>query len=374
MSYDKKKIGIITFHNAHNYGAMLQVFALQKVIMEKYDTKIIDYRNEGIEKKYKITRINKKNIFTRIKSIIATIVFYRKNKKRYQKFDRFLKENLNLTQRYNSEEELKRNPPKLDVYITGSDQVWNYEISAKKIDAYTLNFGKEEIKKISYAASIGKNTFDEEYKKYYKNNIEKLDAISVREEEAKKYLASMIKKDIQIVLDPTFLIEKDKWEELFDLENKEKEKYIFAYILTEDPEYYKTINYLSKKTGLKVIHVSKKNRGIKNILRNAYSDGPIEFLRLIKNAEYIVATSFHATVFSIIFNKKIWVIPPKDTSSRITDLLDKLNISGRAFNKFEEFIYKDYDEEIDYKEVNKKLKEERKKSLNWLENAIGSKI
>ena len=370
MNDKKKKVGIITFHNAHNYGAMLQVFALQRILMEKYDTKIIDYRNEGIEKTYKVIRINKKNVFTRMKSIIASVIFYRKNKKRYQRFNEFLKDNLSLTRRYDSEEELQENPPKLDIYITGSDQVWNYEISAQKIDSYTLNFGTEDTKKISYAASIGRDTFDEEHKEHYKDNIERLNAISVREEKAKQYLETMIKKDIQIVLDPTLLIKKQKWEGLFDLQNKEKEKYIFAYILTEDPEYYKVIEDLSKKTGLKVIHVSKRNRGIKNILRNAYSDGPIEFLRLIKNAEYVVATSFHATVFSIIFHKKFWVIPPKKTSSRITDLLKMLKIENRAFNKFEDFKYRNYDEDIDYDIVDKKLEEERNKSLDWLERVI----
>ena len=141
-------------------------------------------------------------------------------------------------------------------------------------------------------------------------------------------------------------------------------------MVAEDPEYYKVIEYLSEKTGLKIIHASKRNKGIKNILRNAYTDGPIEFIKLIKNAEYVIATSFHATVFSIIFHKKFWIIPPKKTSSRITDLLKMLNIENRAIDSLENFKEKKYDEEINYSEVDEKLQAQREISLNFLDNAI----
>lgn len=366
----KKKVGIITFHNAHNYGAMLQVFALQKVLSEKYETKVIDYRNDGIEKLYKVIRINQKSFLTKIKSIIASIIYYRRLSQRYKIFSKFLKENIHLTKRYDTEKELQDMPPDFDVYITGSDQVWNYDISANKIDAYTLNFGKGNIRKISYAASIGTESFDQQHEKEYISRIEKLDVVSVREKKAKDYLEKCIQKKIEVTLDPTLLMTADEWNQLIDLENKEKEKYIFSYMVAEDPEYYKVIEYLSEKTGLKVVHASKRNKGIKNILRNAYTDGPIEFIKLIKNAEYVIATSFHATVFSIIFHKKFWIIPPKKTSARITDLLKMLKIENRAIDSLEQLKEKKYDEEINYSEVDKKLEIQRENSLNFLDHAI----
>lgn len=367
----KKKIGIITFHRAHNYGAMLQVYALQKTL-EKYDTVVIDYRNKEIEDTYKVLRINKRNIFTRIKSMVASVIYYKRLSKRHKSFDEFLKENIKLSKSYYTEDELKKLPPKLDIYITGSDQVWNYDIAAKKIDAYTLNFGEKNVKRISYAASMGKNSLDSDHEEMYIKNIKKLDAISVREKKAKEFLSTFINKEIVVTLDPTLLLKASQWEELLQLRNIEKEKYIFAYILTEDPEYYRIVKYLSSMTGLKIIHVSKRNKGIKNILRNAYADGPIEFLKLIKNAEYVIATSFHATVFSIIFHKKFWVIPPKKTSARITDLLEMLNIRERAVSTLEDLEKKNYDNPINYESVDQIIEKERKKSINWLENKINN--
>lgn len=367
-----KKIGIITFHKAHNYGAVLQAYALQKVLSQNHNVSIINYRNEQIEDSYKVVRIKKENIISLAKSLISSFIYYSKNKKRHINFDEFIKEYMNLTDEYKSEQELKDNPPDLDIYITGSDQVWNYNISGKKIDAYTLNFGNKNIKKISYAASIGTLTFDEINKEKYVENINKIHKISVREEKAQEYLKDVFDNNVEVTLDPTLLVKKEDWEKQFDLENTEKQKYIFVYTLTKDAKYYEIINWLSKKTGLKVIHLGKRNEKIKNILRNAYSDGPVEFLKLIKNAEYVITSSFHATVFSLIFNKKFWSIPPKKTGSRITNLLEKLRISNRIVYTLEEFKNKKYDEKIDYIEVDKKLEKERKKSIDWLNDAINS--
>ena len=127
---------------------------------------------------------------------------------------------------------------------------------------------------------------------------------------------------------------------------------------------------MTEKTGLKVIHFSKEEHGYKNILKSAYTEGPLEFINYIKNAEYVVCTSFHATVFSIIFNKKFFVVPHRKTGARVTNLLDKLNISNRAVNSIDEFNKIDYDSEINYEEVNSILKKEREKSLEWLNKAI----
>lgn len=364
-----KRIGIITFHRAHNYGAILQTYALQKVLSKDYDVKIIDYRNEDIEKDYKIFNIDTQNIKSAIKSITSSIIYMIKNINRFKKFDKFIKENLILTDQYNSESELKENYPKLDVYITGSDQVWNYNISGKKIDSYTLKFGDKSIKKLSYAASIGTNTFDESHKEKYIENIGELDFISVREENAKEYLKDIINKPLEVTLDPTLLLNRNQWDELLE-KTKENNKYILGYAVSKESEYYKTLNYISDITRMKIVHFNKRNNKIKNIYKNAYATGPVEFLYLIKNAEYVIATSFHATVFSIIFHKKFWIIPPKKVSSRITNLLEKLGIQDRIITSLDELKKKDYDKNIDYEEVERKLDIERAQSIDWLKNAI----
>ena len=258
----------------------------------------------------------------------------------------------------------------VDAVITGSDQVWNSNLTGGLDDVYTINFGSNKLKRISYAASLGKNKIEENLQKEYKDKLSRIDKISVREESAKEALNKLLpNKEIEVVLDPTLLLTKDEWNKKINKNNSEKEKYILSYIVENNPEHTRIVDELSKNTGLKVIHFEKKKK-YNRVLRSAYIDGPIEFINLIKNAEYVVTTSFHATVFSIIFNKKFWVVPHKTTGSRVTDLLDKFEISNRAIQSLEAFNKKKYDEEIDYKKVNKILEKEREKTIRWLTNAI----
>ena len=364
-----KKIGITTFQKAHNYGAVLQAYALKNVLeKENNEVEFVDYISKNMEKQYKIIKINKRNLFTRFRSFISALVYLKENKSRYNNFNKFINNNLKMTQKYNSIEELKQNPPQKDIYITGSDQVWNPQITNGLSDVYTLNFGSDKINRISYAASIGNNNLGNED---YKNKLSKINYISVREETAQKLLQPIINKPINVVLDPTLLLNNKEWENLFDLKDREKEPYILTYHVSEYPEYVKIINDLSKKTGLKVITFEKrKKNNYNNILRCAYTDGPEEFVRLNKNAKYFVTTYFHASVFSIIFHKKLFVVPHNTTGSRMLDLLNKLGLKDRAFYTLEEFQKSNYDTEIDYKKVEEILELERNKSLDFLKRAL----
>lgn len=365
-----RKIGIITFHSVPNYGAMLQAYALQEKLKSLgFETEIIDYKNAKIENRYKI--IDPTNMKTFIKSIIKLIINPNKIK-RNKVFNKFVKQKLKLSKKYLNERALKKDYPEYDVYITGSDQVWNSDITHGVSDIYTLNFGKDDILRISYAASIGKSEINNKDKNDFSEKLKKIDKISVREEDGKNILNNIINKDINVVLDPALLFNKKEWEEKIKLNVENKEKYIVAYVLSPDEQYIKIVNDLSEKTGLKVVHFGIKNPGYKNVLKSAYTEGPLEFVNYIKNAEYVVATSFHATVFSIIFNKKFFIVPHKKTGARVTNLLDKLEIKNRTFNSLEEFKNIDYNFETDWEKVNKNLEIEREKSLQWLENAINS--
>lgn len=367
-----KKIGIITFHNAHNYGAVLQAYALQKVLSKSNDVELINYKNKAISRGYRIIKINKKSFRLFIITFFSDLINLRKNIKRYKVFEDFINKKLKLTKPYKSVEELKNNFPKKDIYITGSDQVWNSQITQGLSDAYTLNFGDVNINRISYAASIGNANINDLEKDEFIKKLSNLNYISVREENAKNSLQNLIKNNIEVVLDPTLLVKKEEWDKEIINEVQKDEKYILAYVVAKDDDHLKILNKLSEKTGLKIIHFDNSNAAIKNILANKYTAGPLEFISLVKNAEYIVCTSFHATIFSIIFNKKFWVVPHKKTGSRVINLLKKLGISERAVNSLEEFEKLDYDKEIDYENVNKRLEEERKKSIDWLNNAINS--
>lgn len=367
-----KKIGIITFHSAHNYGAMLQVYALQKILNNNGVVKVINYKNPIIDYQYRIIKLDKSNLKSFVCSIKNNILYLRKNIKRYKSFNNFMNDKIELTSVYTTEDDLKKNPPQFDIYVTGSDQVWNSQITQGLKDSYTLLFGDNSVKRISYAASIGNELIESNEAAEYKEKISNIDRISVREETAKKVLKKIINKPIEVVLDPTLLLKKEEWENETKSMKSLKGKYILAYVVAKDEEYYKILNELSSRTRLKIVHFSKNNIGYNNVLKSAYTEGPLEFVNLIKNAEYVVCTSFHATVFSIIFNKKFFVVPHRKTGARVTNLLDKLNISNRAVNSLEEFNKMDYNSEINYKEVNSILENERQKSIDWLNNSINN--
>lgn len=367
----KKNIIIVTFNKAHNYGAMLQEYALLKKTSELGNSKVLNYNDFNIAKNYKYIGLGYGSFLSRLKMIIKYIIFFNINRKRYYAFDDFEKKFIRLTQKEcSSIEDIDSCIKNIDILITGSDQVWNPQITNGLSDIYALNFGKKDIKRISYAASLGSSKIDKKMQNEYKDKISKLDCISVREESGAKALKNVIKnKEIDVTLDPTLLLEKSDWDKIADDGIKEKNKYILAYIVQKNFEQIKIVNKISEETGLKVIHFEKIGR-YENILRSAYTSGPQDFVSLIKNAEYVVTTSFHATVFSIIFNKKFWVVPHKVTGCRVTDLLNKLGISNRSVSTLEEFNKKDYNENIDYKKVNEILEKEREKSIKWLIDAI----
>lgn len=367
------KIGIITFHGAYNYGAVLQCYALQKKVKkinEKNDVEIINYVNENVMSGYRFFPKNTKNIKTYIKGIVKYILYGRKIRKRFFNFNNFMKSKYVLSREKYDDTNLNNIVKEYEVLITGSDQVWNPTIVGCLSDAYSLNFGEYEIKRISYAASIGDSSQVNKNKNIFRDKLKKLNSISVREEDAKKELEKIIQdKNINVVLDPTLLLNREEWNEEIKECSECKEKYILAYVVEPDQEYKKIVNYLSEKTRLKVIHFEKRNK-YNNVLRSAYTDGPLDFINLIKNAEYVVATSFHATVFSIIFNKKFFIVPHKKTGSRVTNILDKLQIQDRIYYSLDEFKNINYDFNTNWEKVNKRLEEERKKSIDWLKNAI----
>lgn len=363
-----KKCLIVTFQNAFNYGAMLQCYALQHTLERNgVDVKVLNYENKVINDFYKIFYYPKNEKFLKkyLKSSISALYFFRQLYGRNEKFKKFLENNINLTKGY-TKKELKSVSLGNDItLIAGSDQIWNTDLTNGFDDIYYLNFSKSS-KKISYAASIGKNEIDLKFLDNTKKCLDEFSYISVREETGKKEIEKKLNKKVDVVLDPTLLIERKEWEKSVT-NNKIGDKYIFVYMANDN--VIKAAKYISEKENLKIVNVSKKNYfGKKEI--NKFKSDPFEFLTLLSNAEYVITTSFHATTFSMIFNKKIIVFPPKGLSSRITDLVEKLELQDIIYNNFEESEMKKYNNEINYEKSNKLLSELREESLERLLNNI----
>ena len=359
-------IKILTFIRAHNYGAYLQAFALSEHL-QKNDNNVefVDYRVKKIEDAYKPFNIKGLTI----KGIARYIRYFIPINKKYRTFNNEIKK-FHLTKSVYTTEEIERLNSCTNAYITGSDQVWNKSIVGDLSDIYSLNFDSSKAKKISYAASVGDVNLIINNKDEYKNKLNNIDYISVREEDAKKELTKVLDRNVEVVIDPTLLLTRQDWDKYISNIDIEKQKYIFAYVVAPDEEYIKIANDLSNKTGLPIIHCGLRNPGYKNVLKTIYTKSPFDFVAYIKNAEYVVATSFHATAFSIIYNKKFFIVPHKKTGSRVTNLLKKLDVEGRTYSSFEDFKNIDYDFETDWKKVNRKLDDERLKSIEWLDKAL----
>ena len=361
-----KDINIVTFQNAYNYGAILQCYALQTILSSKKenDVKVLNYNNILISNVYKTfyKPQGKLKSLKYIKSFIKGVMYAKQTVPRNYKFKKFINNNIHLTKSMTREEIIKTNYDNNTTFVVGSDQVWNTDITGGYDPVYMLDFAPNA-RKISYAASIGKNTLDSQYIEQIKNVLEKYSAISVREKTAKEELEKYTKKEIIVTLDPTLLLEKKEWESSVSQIKLSYKNYIFVYM--PNKECIEIAKNIQEKTNKKILYIDKKILFKHNSINISNAD-PFDFISYIKNADYVVTTSFHATIFSIIFNKKLWIALPNKVGSRITDLLEKLKMKNRCVNTFKEFATKKFDDEIDYTKVNEILNKERQKSKEWL--------
>lgn len=332
---EKKSIYTITYHRAFNYGAVLQAYATV-IFFERlgYDAKIIDYIPESLHGfgtfKNAYNQVdNKKHNF--IMRIILSAIKTPSNKRLKKVFTKFVDNNLKLTRKYYSMQELVSNKPIADIYCSGSDQVWNNYYSTNFEKAYFLDFASKDDICISLSSSFGKEEFNAKEKEYIKKSLSKYSLLSVREMEGKSILDSLNLKPNLLTYDPTLLIDYKYWERLIgDISQKDKtetDKYILLYQLHGDSDAYEKAIEFSKKKGLKVIRIITMYHQIKKDCQNIIIPDVPRFLKLIKNAEYVFTDSFHGTVFSIIFKKKVGVRLPIRFGNRITSLLYSLNAS-----------------------------------------------
>ncbi len=323
------KVDIITRHAVANYGSLLQSYATQR-IFEKLglDVEFIDYtrydeRAENLAKTHvKGKKWDKNFIFRTIYTLIQTWNYSHM----YKVFKKYRKGFINETkQEYGDIEELRKNPPSADLYCTGSDQIWG-KIGKSKYDlAYFLDFVKDK-RCISYAASFGKEKIDLDLEKKLPQLLKKYAYVLVREDSAKRIVQKCGKEPVEQVLDPTFLLNKEEWEDLADKKNKYN-NYVLVYQLHNNKAFNKYAKKFAKVHNKKLLRLSPsiyhKSRGGKLI----YLPNQYEFLSYFKNADYILTDSFHATAFSIIFNKKFINISPGETSTRITSILNLTRVN-----------------------------------------------
>lgn len=317
------KIGIYTFFRL-SYGAILQAFALQRVIKAlspDSEVLMVDFKTEHHKRVGRIFYKRSNNPFFNFIWQIHTLLRYRQLRKKRDSFKEF-KTRFDYTDCYSSQSELLNNPPSLDIHLTGSDQVFNPRRNYR--DVYYLNFRKGNSKKIAYAPSFGINRFSDDDIEYIRKTLSDFDVLSCRESDGAQLMSTLFGRNIPQVLDPVFLIPADEWRFL-EIKPKIKRNYIFVYSLKNTN---RLLQYARNKyPDSKLVLLSPNDLRFYPGCKHLYSPGPCDFIGLIDNAEAIVTDSFHGTAFSILFEKDFDVVITRpEVSSRIVSLLSLLGL------------------------------------------------
>lgn len=339
------KIRTITCHNVYNYGASLQAFALQHYLEQKgHKVEIINFRpwyNRGGYDLFSLPHVSKSYRMTQWCPLLRWIVAPIRNRHLFRTygrkaaFDRFANNYLHTTNMlYGDSEQLKATPPEADLYIAGSDQIWNTDMQNGTEPAFYLDFGDDVIRRISYAASFGIDHINPQAEIWVKELLSRFDAISVREQTGLDILTHLgIDKAVQ-VLDPVFLLSADEWKEVAGKGAKTykylSDQYILVYDFIDDARIGKFARDCASKKGLPIVAINDMRR-CSYAQYNITDAGPLEFVQLIDHATMVITNSFHATAFSCIFDKDFYTFPlsTQHNSSRMTDLLREMDVMER---------------------------------------------
>ncbi len=369
---EKKRIGILTFHNAHNYGAVLQAYALKtKLSRMGYEAEVLNYRNKYIAKAYrKVLHIDfwKRDILpSRWGKVIREIkdVFYGlpEWKRQWKAFEIFIEKNLLEGKKEVLSLEDVENC-NCDFYILGSDQIWASELTHGMDPVYFGQFAKDKMK-ISYAASVPNGSIPAGERSRFKEYLSNLGAVSVREQKLADELGDLLEKEVATVVDPTLLLAKEDYQLLLHEKPLKQGDYVFAYFVVENENLKKLAKKAAELLGCELVELHyKKTKEIQgeNIILDA---GPSEFLTYIRDAKMVMTNSFHGTVFSILFQKKFYSVYKEN--GRIENLLGFLGLTDRHITEEMQINLSD---EIDYGQTVEKMERYRQKSVDFLEKSI----
>lgn len=345
-----KKAMILTFSKVYNRGANMQCYALMKTL-EKMGCDV-----EFIDAQLPREKFNLKGkLFYWLSHFI--VAPFRK------------KVGFKFTKKYNSYEELCKNPPKADVFVVGSDQVWNPDIT-NVFDprVYFLGYINKG-KKVAYAASFGKDEWTRTvYDKQIIEDCSHFDAISVREDSGVAICKDILHRDDAVcVVDPTLLLKGEDVRSLFEKKSfARNSKYLFTYLLHEDEYVCNILEKISNEYGLESKGGATKG-GISKLINIESISG---WLRNIDNAELVVTNSFHCMAMCILLHKQFYVIPSfPGREIRMTSLLKKLGIGDRYIPSNDIIGLKEC-KPIDFSSVDKRLDVYRNESLNFLKSSI----
>ena len=352
------KIGILTFHRSHNYGALLQAIALRKVLTDMgHNVTFVDYwppYHQHLYDLFSWASLKHKDFGTKMLYIAKVVLTYKYRKKRINSFEKFIAQYINP---YVSTEE-----ENYDLLIHGSDQIWAKQREIRKYDP--MYFGKNNInadRQISYAASMGKTITQKEDDVILREYLSHLASISVRESE----LASLVGKcgySCTISIDPTLLISGDQWLSVLNLHPRKKGGYVLFYKLLKNSFDEKQVKRFAEhhNLDLKIVYGSALKKDTENEITAA---DPRKFVELLSGADFVFTSSYHGLVFSILFHKPFYA-SFSDNAGRASSLLKLLEISECLLQP--KAVIPMQQKEIDYAHVDSLIAEMQKESYKYL--------
>lgn len=361
------KIGILTYHACFNYGACLQAYALQNAIKRQIpDCKIIDYQSK------KLIDIN--HPFCKYpkhpKEIIKNITrfpYYNQLQKRKKLFNNFINNDLILSKRCTTDEDVKQECENYDYIVCGSDQTWNLDPSIRyETPLYYLNFPKKQ-KRITYATSFGSwvNRFSTREKELLPW-IKQFDSLSMREESGVNLLKSK-GLNCEWVVDPTLLLTKKDYDKIAD-ERIINEDYILLFSWNGAKETVEITKQVSKKLGCKAFYIVPPPRAMFSGIERKLDVGPRQFLSLIKHAKFVITNSFHGTVFSTIYNKPFISAIQNEVDPRRASLMKQFGLENHLMSPIS--LNLDTIFNTDFQIVESKITKLKEHSLNYLYSSL----
>ena len=360
-----KKIGIITLTGYNNFGNQLQLYAMQQVLSDYGDVQNIIWYDPDI----KWSNVCKDKVKHAVRLMLAPY------HSKFGKYKRFYKENKKLIKTYGKivyrEKHFKKLNKKFDVFVAGSDQIWNPNFwGNRKMRVNLLSFASPE-KKLAVSPSVGVETLDENQKELFARYLKDFNDLSCREFQGAQLLAEITGKPVETLIDPTLMISAEKWSEYAQKPafHNEGKKYIFTYFLGKSNVYYLYIvNLIAKEYGFEVVDLMDKDS-------KYYTCTPTEFVYLAKNCEMVCTDSFHASVFAYIFDKPLKIFKRRDSiknmNSRLVNLMKIFNLDEKSVyyeegQSFENMFKTNYDksrlkaEQLKFKKfLDERLKKEK---------------
>lgn len=369
------RIGIVTFHCAYNYGSVIQAYALKEYLKQHgHDAHVIDYRSRNFDQ-YKLLRTYNAKV------LLSDVVFFRRNLKRKRNFEEFQRRYLDLTaNRYEepgAEAALRRDAGDFDAVICGSDQIWNLDCTCGPVGPFFLDFAAPGCRRIAYAPSLNRMEFEPKYfdaaaQQRIGHLLDQFDAISVREANTAPVFQKLTAKPFSVVVDPTLLhADMDIYRKIESPslpKGVEQGKFLFAYTLWQNKEMKQYTEDLARRKNLTIVYSAKIPIKYDVPSINCFGMSPSLFLTLIDKAEYVISNSFHATVFSILFEKRFITFGVKKSNSRMSDLLSKLGMEDHLVS---EHYHESVDPQgADYPRVKEILADMRAGSERFLDAAL----